>query len=138
MKLIAPAAAALALALSPAAFAEATPVGVNPPIAPAAKTSATKTTTTATVHHATTRHHAAFTGASLQRGAHIKLNAARAAALAARPGTIVDQELEREGGGSGLRYSFDINTSAGVRYEVGIDANSGAVLENQLESAHPD
>ena len=133
MKLIAPAAAALALALSPAAFADATPAPANTPVA----STATKATTTTTVRHSNRHHRAAFTGAALERGAHIKLNTARAAALAARPGKNVDQELEREGGGSGLRYSFDID-SAGTRYEVGIDANSGAVLENQLESAHPD
>ena len=38
-------------------------------------------------------------------------------------------ELERERGGSGLRYSFDIEVKGKV-YEVGIDAVSGRVLEN--------
>jgi uncharacterized membrane protein YkoI len=62
---------------------------------------------------------------------------ARAIALAARPGSIIAQELEREHGGSGLRYSFDIR-SARIVYEVGIDANTGIVLENAPEGPHPD
>ena len=45
------------------------------------------------------------------------------------------QELEKEGGGSGLRYSFD---QAGTKtYEVGVDAQTGAVLENKAEGPHP-
>jgi uncharacterized membrane protein YkoI len=46
-------------------------------------------------------------------------------------------ELEKEMGGSGLRYSFDIKAK-GVTYEVGVDAADGSVLENTKESAHPD
>ncbi|HEV2364146.1 MAG TPA: PepSY domain-containing protein [Caulobacteraceae bacterium] len=79
--------------------------------------------------------HLAFTGARSQ--AKISLAQARAAALAARPGKITDQELEKEGGGSGLRYSFDV-LSAGKVWEVGIDAKTGKVLENDRESANPD
>ncbi len=33
---------------------------------------------------------------------------ARAIVLKAHPDTVTDQELEKEKGGSGLRYSFDI------------------------------
>ena len=58
-------------------------------------------------------------------------------ALKARPGKITDRELEREKGGSGLRYSFDI-TSHKTTYEVGVDAQTGMVLENAREGAHPD
>ena len=79
----------------------------------------------------------AYPGASLARHAPVQISRARAIALAARPGRIVAEELERESGGSGLRYSFDIR-SAGVVYEVGVDANTGAVLENSREGAHPD
>ena len=79
----------------------------------------------------------AYPGASLAQRAHIPLTRARAIALAARPGTIIAQELEREGGGTGLRYSFDIRSDR-VVYEVGVDANTGAVLENAREGAHPD
>jgi uncharacterized membrane protein YkoI len=79
----------------------------------------------------------AYQGAELAPQARVSLADARAAALAARPGEITDQELERESGGSGLRYSFDIR-AAGVTYEVGIDAASGEVLENQPEGSNPD
>ena len=76
-------------------------------------------------------------GGNLAPQAHVTLAAARAAALAARPGVITDQELEREGGGSGLRYSFDIR-SQGKTFEVGVDAVTGRVLENGAEGPHPD
>jgi hypothetical protein len=73
-------------------------------------------------------------GHELAAQASVSLAQARATALKARPGKITDQELEKEGGGSGLRYSFDI-TSAGKTYEVGVDAKTGKVLENGHESA---
>ncbi|CAN5606891.1 hypothetical protein BH10PSE14_BH10PSE14_07970 [soil metagenome] len=79
----------------------------------------------------------AMKGARYTGQAKVSLASARAAALKARPGKITDQELERERGGSGLRYSFDIKAGART-YEVGIDATSGAVLENGAEGAHPD
>jgi uncharacterized membrane protein YkoI len=79
----------------------------------------------------------AFTGEKYASSAKVKLDQARAIALRARPGKITDQELEREKGGSGLRYSFDV-LSKGVTYEVGVDAQSSAVLENAKEGAHPD
>ena len=78
-----------------------------------------------------------FSGHRLAGAARISLADARAIALKARPGVITDQELEKEGGGSGLRYSFDIK-SAGVTYEVGVDAKTGKVLENGREGANPD
>src|SRR5439155_23827669 len=74
-----------------------------------------------------------FTGRALAGQARVSLQQARRIALAARPGVIVDQELEKEGGGSGLRYSFDIR-SHGRTYEVGVDAANGKVLENGGES----
>lgn len=76
-------------------------------------------------------------GAALAGQAKIPLASARLTALKARPGTITDQELEKEKGGSGLRYSFDI-TSKGKPYEVGVDARTGAVLENGAEGKNPD
>lgn len=76
----------------------------------------------------------AFTGHQYAGQAHVTLAAARAIALKARPGQITDQELEKEGGGSGLRYSFDIKSGRRT-YEVGVDANSGKLLENGTESA---
>ena len=45
-----------------------------------------------------------------------------------------DQELEKEGGGTGLRYSFDV-ASHGKTIEVGVDAVTGKVLENGADSA---
>ena len=79
----------------------------------------------------------AYTGQALEHHAKFTLAQARAIALKARPGDITDQELEKEKGGTGLRYSFDIK-SAGVIYEVGVDARTGKVLENAKEGPHPD
>ena len=76
-------------------------------------------------------------GAELAGQANVKLAVARAKALKARPGVITDQELEKEKGGSGLRYSFDIK-SGGKVYEVGVDAKTGALLENIAEGKNPD
>jgi uncharacterized membrane protein YkoI len=75
-----------------------------------------------------------YTGHELAGGAKLSLAQARAVALKARPGKIVDQELEKEAGGSGLRYAFDVK-SHGATYEVGVDAVTGKVLENAVESA---
>ena len=74
-----------------------------------------------------------FKGHELAGRSKVTLEQARAIALKARPGRIVDQELEKEGGGSGLRYSFDV-VSHGKTIEVGVDAVSGTVLENGSES----
>jgi len=82
-------------------------------------------------------HAAAYQGHELAGQASITLEQARAIALKARPGAVTDQELEKEAGGSGLRYSFDIK-SAGRAYEVGVDAKTGKVLENGAEGANPD
>jgi uncharacterized membrane protein YkoI len=71
----------------------------------------------------------AYTGQQLAKGAKVSIAEARAIALKAHPGDITDEELENEGGGSGLRYSFDIKRGA-VTQEVGVDAQTGAVLEN--------
>ena len=48
------------------------------------------------------------------------------------PGTIASEELEKEKGGSGLRYSFDIKNGPLV-HEVGVDAKTGQILENSVE-----
>jgi DNA-binding beta-propeller fold protein YncE len=80
---------------------------------------------------------AAFTGQELAGEAKISIADARAIALKAYPGKITDEELEKEKGGSGLRYSFDIKGGGGV-HEVGVDAVSGAVLENSVEGKNPD
>ena len=79
----------------------------------------------------------AFTGEKLVKDAKIGIAEARAIALMAHPGKITDEELEREAGGSGLRYSFDIK-SGGSTQEVGVDAATGRVLENGKEGKNPD
>lgn len=81
---------------------------------------------------------AKFARSNLLHLAKVSLAQARATAVAARPGTITDQELEREGGGTGLRYSFDIKSRAGKTFEVGVDARTGKVLENDAEGPHAD
>ena len=78
-----------------------------------------------------------FNGANLLPLSKVSLAQARASALAAHPGTITDQELEKEGGGTGLRYSFDIK-SKGKTFEVGVDARTGKVLENAAEGPNAD
>lgn len=79
----------------------------------------------------------AYTGEKYAKEAKITLDQARATALKARPGKITDQELERERGGSGLRYSFDV-LSGTKTYEIGVDAKTGAVLENSAEGPNAD
>lgn len=79
----------------------------------------------------------AYTGENLAKDARVTISDARAIALKAHPGTVTDQELEKEAGGTGLRYSFDIK-SGSVTQEVGVDAQSGKLLENAPEGAHPD
>jgi uncharacterized membrane protein YkoI len=79
----------------------------------------------------------AYTGQELARNAKISIRQARAIALKAHPGEITDEELEKERGGSGLRYSFDIKRGA-ITQEVGVDARTGKVLENKKEGRHPD
>ncbi len=79
----------------------------------------------------------AFTGEKLAATAKITIDQARSIALKAHPGTITDEELEKEKGGSGLRYSFDIKSDGRVS-EIGVDAQTGEVLENKKEGPHPD
>ncbi len=80
---------------------------------------------------------AAYTGQKLAGRVKVTMVRARAIALKARPGSITDQELEKERGGSGMRYSFDIK-SGGTTFEVGVDAKTGKVLQNSKEGSRPD
>ena len=66
----------------------------------------------------------------------ISMGEARAIALKAFPAKIIKSELERERGGSGLRYSCDMRQGKTWR-EVGVDAMTGRVLENSPEGANP-
>ena len=75
-----------------------------------------------------------FKGHELSRQAKVTLSQARAVAMRARVGAITDQELEKEPGGSGLRYTFDV-ASRGGTHEVGVDALTGRVIENAPERA---
>ncbi len=75
-----------------------------------------------------------YPGHELAGKAKVSMDRARAIALRARPGKIIAEELEKEGGGSGLRYSFDV-MAKGKTFEVGVDALNGRVLENGAESA---
>jgi uncharacterized membrane protein YkoI len=79
----------------------------------------------------------AYGGQGLAGTAKITLAEARSIALKARPGTITDEELEKEKGGSGLRYSFDVK-SGSITYEVGVDALTGSLLEDAKEGPNPD
>ena len=77
----------------------------------------------------------AYTGQELSKQAKVSIGEARAIALKAYPGKITDEELEKEKGGTGLR--FDIK-AGGVTREVGVDAQTGKVLENKKEGPNPD
>jgi uncharacterized membrane protein YkoI len=76
----------------------------------------------------------AYTGEELASEAQINVAKARAIALRAAPGDITDEELETEEGGSGLRYTFEIKRGTEI-FEVGVDAKTGEVLENIVESS---
>jgi uncharacterized membrane protein YkoI len=78
-----------------------------------------------------------FTGEKYANEAKITLDQARDIALRTYAGEIVAQELEKERGGSGMRYSFDIKNGK-VTHEVGVDAKTGKVLENSIEGARHD
>ena len=75
-----------------------------------------------------------FTGHELAKSAKVSLHEAETIALKARPGVIKDRELEKEKGGSGLRYTFDLVGTDGKKYEVGVDAADGKILENGLDN----
>lgn len=79
----------------------------------------------------------AYKGEKLAKDAKVSIAEARAIALKADPGKIMDEELEREAGGTGLRYSFDIKSGSSTQ-EVGVDARTGRVLENSKEGKNPD
>ncbi|WP_194150350.1 PepSY domain-containing protein [Sphingomonas oligophenolica] len=63
---------------------------------------------------------------------HAKLTMAQARAIELKqaPGKIQDAEYEKEGGG--WRYSFDIRQGKRI-HEIGVDANTGRVVENKYE-----
>jgi uncharacterized membrane protein YkoI len=77
----------------------------------------------------------ALEGGKYLSQANLPLIEARQIALKAYPGKIVSEEIEKEAGGSGLRYSFVVDNSK-AKHEVGVDAKDGKLLENSVE--HPD
>ena len=79
----------------------------------------------------------AYTGEALAKHAKVSMAEARVIALKAHPGKVTDEELEKEPGGTGMRYSFDIAQGKETQ-EVGVDAQTGVILENKAEGAHPD
>jgi len=79
----------------------------------------------------------AYQGENFAPQAKVTMEQAKSIALKARPGKITDSELEKEKGGSGLRYSFDIKSGTQT-FEVGVDASNGQVLENKAEGPNPD
>lgn len=80
----------------------------------------------------------AYSGRQYAAQAAISITKARAIALKTLPGgKIAGEELEREAGGSGLRYSFDVRVE-GTIHEVGVDARTGKVLENSIERPNSD
>jgi uncharacterized membrane protein YkoI len=79
----------------------------------------------------------AYNGEALAKHAKVTIAEARVIALKAHPGKIADEELENEPGGTGMRYSFDIRVGK-VTQEVGVDAQTGVVLENKAEGPNPD
>ena len=78
-----------------------------------------------------------YKGHELASEAKLTIAQARQIAQSVRKGRITDEELEHEAGGSGLRYTFDI-LDGKVGYEVGVDAATGDILENQQEAVGGD
>ena len=62
----------------------------------------------------------------------ITMAKAQQVALAKEPGKLKSHELEKENGK--WIYSFDIKTQSGV-HEVNVDAVSGEIVEDKVESA---
>jgi hypothetical protein len=70
--------------------------------------------------------------AALSKEAKITMEQAQKTALAKEAGKIQSKEIEREKGK--LIYSFDVKMADGV-HEVNVDAMTGEVVEDTVESA---
>src|SRR5258708_4766647 len=77
-----------------------------------------------------------LTGEEFLPDATVKLEQAREIALNVCSGEIVSQELEKEPSGR-LRYWFIIRRHTS-RFDFGIDAKTGAVLRNSVNSKNHD
>ena len=64
--------------------------------------------------------------------AKLTMKQAEAIALRTAPGTVVERDYEKEDGT--WRYSFDIRQGKRI-HEVGVDANTGKVVESAFEAA---
>lgn len=82
---------------------------------------------------ATTLESYAFRGQQYSPQAKVNIEQARSIAQKAVEGKIVSEELEKEAGGTGLRYSFDIKGKDNILHEVGVDAKTGKILERSIE-----
>lgn len=60
----------------------------------------------------------------------IAMRLARAIALKAAPGKVIDAEYEKEAGA--WRYSFDIRQGKRI-HEIGVNANTGKIVEDKYE-----
>jgi uncharacterized membrane protein YkoI len=78
-----------------------------------------------------------FTGEEYLLHAKMAPVQARQVALKAYPGKVISEELKKDSGGSGLRYSFLISNQK-TKHEVGVDAKTGTVLENSVEGKTSD
>lgn len=65
--------------------------------------------------------------------AKLSMAQARVIALKKAPGKVVESDYENENGG--WRYSFDIRQGERI-HEIGVDANSGRIVEAVYESAN--
>ncbi len=79
----------------------------------------------------------AYTGEQLEKTVKISVAQAKAIALKKEPGKLLDIELEKEKGGTGIRYTMTIAVK-GIKREVGVDANTGTILEDIVEGKNPD
>jgi uncharacterized membrane protein YkoI len=64
--------------------------------------------------------------------ARISMDQARTIALTAASGAVADEEYEKENGA--WRYSFEFRQDGRI-HEIGVDANSGAIIEDSWEDA---
>lgn len=71
-----------------------------------------------------------------RREVKLSLEAARKIALDKVPGTVIDEELEREHGR--LQYAFDIRTAEGRVYDVEISAVTGEVFQAEPDDDDDD
>jgi uncharacterized membrane protein YkoI len=78
----------------------------------------------------------AYTGEKLAKSATINMERARAIALKARPGAITTKNWNRR---RAAAVSVTPSTSrVAVSCTIGVDAQTGKVLENKKEGSHPD